>query len=62
MVCHLNISEIPCFFAVLKFFVPYFVHTIIFDRFVTMNIALLGDKINFYWAAAIARPIFKEEK
>lgn len=62
MDCHHNVSEISCFFAVLKFSVPYFAHTIIFDSFVTMNIASLGDKINFCSAAAIARPIFKEKK
>lgn len=39
----------------------YFVHAMIFDSFVTMNIASLGNKINFCWAAAIARPIFKEK-
>lgn len=61
MVCHHNISEISCFFAVLKFSVLYFVHAIIFDSFVAMNIASLGDKINFCWAAAIVRPIFEEK-
>lgn len=58
--CRLNISVDSMLFAVLKFSMPCLVHTIIFDSFVTMNIASLGDKINFLWAAAIARPIFKE--
>lgn len=62
MVCHHNISEIPWFFAILKFSMLYFLHAIISDSFVTMNIASLGNKINFCWAAAIARPIFKEKK
>lgn len=61
MVCHRNITVDILLFAVLKFSVPYLVHTTISDSFIIMNIASHGDKNNFLWTAAIARPIFKEK-